>query len=303
MQFACEIVPSNYLTPLRRILARELAKQDYTQIEIARILGVSQPVVSSYLKSSETGTQIITSRPAFKTLVSNLLIQVKKGLTSPTDLMKMMCIECQKFRIAGPICDIHRKLVSYDFPADCSICFPTADQAAVFGKKLEVIKELYEAAHQLIAMEEKFGQLIPEIGCQFVYIVEGSNIQEDIAGFPGRIVKLKGKGKIVSYPEFGQSSTLAMILSYFQQQNSPYRTIITLRSTSENLRMVNEEKQTVNTTEGDKNWKETLKSIPKEEIKQIEVIADSGGLGLEPILYLFGKNPLELAEFLIDKFG
>ncbi|MHA2074465.1 MAG: thiamine-phosphate synthase family protein, partial [Candidatus Hodarchaeales archaeon] len=234
MQFACEIVPSNYLTPLRRILAKELTKQEYTQVEIARILGVSQPVVSSYLKSSETGASIITSRPKFKTLVSNLLIHVEKGLTSPTGLMEMMCVECQKFRIAGPICDIHRKETSFDFPPDCSICFPSPDQAAVFGKKLEITKELYEAALQLIAMEEKFGQLIPEIGCQFVYIVEGSNLQENIANFPGRIVKLKGKGKIVSYPEFGQSSTLAMILSYFQQQNSPYRAIISLRSTSEN---------------------------------------------------------------------
>ncbi len=303
MQFACEIVPSNYLTPIRRTLARELSKQEYTQVEIARILGVSQPVVSSYLKSSEIGTSIITSRPAFKELVSNLLIQAKKGLTSPTGLMEIICIECQKFRIAGPICDIHRKETSFDFPPDCSICFPSADQAAVFGKKLEITKELFEAANKLIAMEEKFGQLIPEIGCQFVYIVEGSNIQEDIAGFPGRIVKLKGKGKIVSYPEFGQSSTLAKILLYFQQQGSPFRSILSLKRTNENLRMINEEKHIVNTIEGDKNWKETLESIPNEEIKQIEVIADSGGQGLEPILYIFSKNPLELAELLIDKFG
>ncbi len=255
------------------------------------------------MKSSEIGTSIIISRPTFKELVSNLLIQVKKGLTSPTDLMEIICIECQEFRIAGHIFDIHRKETSFDFPPDCSICFPSAAQAAVFGKKLETTKELYEAAHHLIAMEEKFGQLIPEIGCQFVYIVKGSNIQEDIAGFPGRIVKLKGKGKIVSYPEFGQSSTLANILLYFQQHGSPFRSIISLKKTNENLRMIKEEKHIVNTTEGDKNWKETLELIPKEDIKQIEVVADSGGHGLEPILYIFNENPLKLAGFLIDKFG
>ncbi len=42
--------------------------------------------------------------------------------------------------------------------------------------------------------------------------------------------------------------------------------------------MIKEEKHIVNTTAGDKNWKKTLELIPKEDIKQIEVVADSGGL-------------------------
>lgn len=300
MQFACEIVPSNFLTPLRRVLARELSIHEYTQVEIAQILGVSQPVVSSYLKSTDAGATMITSRPAFKKLVSELLMYIKKEIFTQIDIMELVCIVCQEFRIAGPLCDIHRKEASLEFPADCNICFPSADQTIVFGKKLSITKELYGAAQQLINLEEKFGKLIPEIGCQFVYNVENSTLQEDIASFPGRIVKVKGKGKIISPPEFGQSSTLALILSYFQIHGSLYRAIISLKRTPANLTLLNQKKNIVYTEEADKNWKKTLESFSKEDIKQIEIIADSGGVGFEPNLYLFGKNPLEIVNFLLS---
>ncbi len=301
MQFACEIVPSNYLTPLRRILARELANQKYTQVEIARILAVSQPVVSSYLKSVDPGATMITSRPAFKMLVSELLMRIKSDISSPLDMMETICKKCQEFRIAGPLCDIHRKETSLDFPPDCNICFPSTEETTVFGKKLQVTKELFEAAQQLINLEDKFGSLIPEIGCQFVYSVENSTLPEDIASFPGRIIRVKGKGRIISPPEFGQSSTLALILSYFQQQGSQNRSIISLKRTPTNLKLLTQEKYVVYTEEADKNWENVLKSFTKEEIKQIEVIADLGGVGFEPHLYLLGTTPLEITKYIISR--
>jgi predicted fused transcriptional regulator/phosphomethylpyrimidine kinase len=164
-----------------------------------------------------------------------------------------------------------------------------------------VTKELFEAAQQLINLEERFGGLIPEIGCQFVYSVENSALQEDIAGFPGRIIRVKGKGRIISPPEFGQSSTLALILSFFQQQGSQHRTIISLKRTPTNLKLLTQGKHVVYTEEADKNWEKVLKSFSKEEIIHIEVIADSGGVGFEPHLYLLGTNPLEITKYIISR--
>ena len=145
MQFICEIVPSSFLSPLRRAIAQELASLGYVQIEIAKILGVSQPVVSSYLKDLKGSLTSITSRPAFEELVSGLIMRIKSEPSSPIDLMEVICQECQQFRTAGPLCEIHRKKTSMDFPPDCNICFPSPELTEVFNQRLQIILLLFEA--------------------------------------------------------------------------------------------------------------------------------------------------------------
>jgi predicted transcriptional regulator len=208
MQFICEIVPSTFLTPLRRALARELSNLGFVQTEIALMLGVSQPVVSSYLRTSASQISPLVSKPAFEKIISELVLRIKNESITPIEMMETICKECQTFRTVGPLCDIHRKKNTIDFPPDCNLCFP-GELTTIFDQKLQITKELFDAAQQLVVSGEKFGQLIPEIGCQFISIIEGSETSVDIVGFPGRIVKVKGKGKIVAYPEFGQGATLA----------------------------------------------------------------------------------------------
>lgn len=300
MQFICEIVPSSFLTPLRRAIAQELADLGQVQIEIAKILGVSQPVVSSYLKAPNSQPSPVTSRPAFKELVSDIILRIKNKPTSLIDLMGIICQGCQQFRTAGPLCDVHRKKTTLNFPPDCNICFPSTELTEVFNQRLQITRELFEAGQKLVNTGEKFGQLIPEIGCQFVSLAEKSQTLEDIAGFPGRIVKVKGKGKIISSPEFRQGSTLARILIHFRKHGSAHGSLISLRNTEEIMKTIMSGKFIVRTKEADKNWEETLEKISDEEIRQVEVIADEGGVGLEAILYLFGRTPSEIAEFIIS---
>ena len=305
MNFICEMVPTNYLTPLRRRLAKELAETGMKQADIGNILGVSQPVVSSYLSSPETSPSTIIDKPAFNELVSRLMNRILEQEISDISLMTEICQECQHLRTAGPLCEIHRRNTNVAFPADCAICFPSEQDRRIFDEKLSVTKDLYQAAQQLIESGERFAQLIPEIGCQFVSIIE--NMHEDatvshIAGFPGRIVKVKDKGQIVSYPEFGQGSTLAQILKYFFVNGSRYRSLISIRRTDDILKAVSEKKEVVTTDEADKNWMKTLRGFSSAEIQQIDIIADAGGYGLEPLIYIFGKTPMHIANFLLSYF-
>ncbi len=302
MQFICEIVPTSFLTPLRRALAQELANLGFVQIEIAQILGVSQPVVSSYLKTPSTEKSPVTTRIAFGELVTDLVSRIKNGMTASVDFMEIICQRCQHFRTAGPLCDVHRKKTALDFPPDCNICFPSPEFTEIIDQKLRVTRQLFQAAQELIDTGEKFGHLIPEIGCQFVHIVKKFQSTADIAGFPGRIVKVKGKGTIISPPEFGQGSTLAQIVFFFQNHGSNQQSLISLRNTEEILEVISKEKFAVKTDEADLNWDKALNLFSNEEIRQIEVIADGGGVGLEPIIYLFGKNPVEIAKFIISRF-
>ena len=84
---------------------------------------------------------------------------------------------------------------------------------------------------------------------------------EDIAGFPGRIVKVKGKGKIISSPEFRQGSTLAHILIHFRKHGSAQGSLISLRNTEEIMKTIVSGKFIVRTKEADKNWDKTSASL------------------------------------------
>ncbi|MHA1942652.1 MAG: thiamine-phosphate synthase family protein [Candidatus Hodarchaeales archaeon] len=302
MTFICEIVPSSYLTPLRRNLAQELSKSGMTQAEIGNILGVSQPVVSSYLAAELGSSSAITEKNSFQQLLSRLVKRIQEEKHTEINFMEEVCTVCQNFRTAGPLCEIHRKSSGISFSPDCSLCFPSESSRKIFDEKLTVTKELFETASILVESGEKFAQLIPEVGCQFVSIIEDSHDPTDIAGFPGRIVKVKNKGKIVSYPEFGEGATLAQILQYFREQSAPFHALISIRRTDEILEKISSSKEVLLTVEADKDWNQTLRSYSSQEIRKIEIIADAGGYGLEPLIYLFGKTPTDIVEFLLSKF-
>ena len=302
MNFICEIVPSILLTPLRRALAQELYKLGKTQTEISKVLNVSQPVISTYLKPTSESRSSLTNKPVFGELVVHLKNQIIEHNASSITLMKDICSVCQELRTAGPLCEVHRHESNIEFHVDCSICFPSESTRRVFDGKLDITRELYTSALKLINTKERFAQLIPEIGCQFVNIVEGSQDIANIAGFPGRIVKVRNEGKIVSYPEFGHGSTLAQILEYFRKQSSSYHSLISIRKTDQILEKISQKKEVLMTSEADKNWLQTLQAFSSSEIQQIEIIADAGGYGLEPLIYIFGKNAFDIVNFLTTNF-
>ncbi|MHA1215177.1 MAG: thiamine-phosphate synthase family protein, partial [Candidatus Hodarchaeales archaeon] len=273
MQFMCEFIPSFYLTPLRRALARMLSEKGYKQQEISQILGVSQPVVSLYLKENSRVVSPIVEREAFKELVQDLYNVIISQAYDPLVLMEKTCQECQFFRTVGPMCDIHRKKTSIDFPVNCKICFSSQERRVVFDEKLHVTKELYQSACRLIDFGERFSAFIPEIGCQFVAFVEDAVKGPDIIGFPGRIVKVKSKGKIISYPESGHGSILAQILLYFRSKGSKHTSLISLKNTPELLTKLSVDKKVKNTFEADRDWNKTLNSFTLEEIHNIQIIA------------------------------
>ena len=125
---------------------------------------------------------------------------------------------------------------------------------------------------------------------------------EGIAGFPGRIIKVKDKGQIISYPEFGQGGTLTQILQYFKKQSSQFNSLISIRRTDTILETISPKKEVLLTVEADKDWIQTLQAFTAKEIQEIEIIADAGGMGFEPLIYLFGKTPSDIVDFLLKKF-
>lgn len=297
MHFVCEFVPTYFLSLIRRNLAKELNDKGFKQLEIAKLIGVSQPVVSQYLKNEKGKFNPLTKNELVDEFVLDISQQIISKKMDNLQLNTSICELCQNWRIHGPLCDLHKQLSDLKLPVDCRICHQSFG-SSLSTEKLTVAKELSQAISELISYQSRFSKLIPEIGCQFINATNEVHSNNDIASFPGRLIKVKGIPKLISpYPEFGHSQTISNILMILIQYHNINRSIISLKYSSAILDKIKLDYNVLLTDEGDKDWSTTLKGS-KINLKELKMIADSGGRGFESIIYIMGENPHEVKKIV-----
>ena len=89
---------------------------------------------------------------------------------------------------------------------------PTNPSAYVLREmeRYQVVQELKRAVE--ILKEEKIGDLIPEVSSNLGYALPQAEGIEDVAAFPGRIVRFKDSVATSSDPEYGVSRHIANII-------------------------------------------------------------------------------------------
>ena len=168
----------------------------------------------------------------------------------------------------------------------------------------EVLESLQEAAGRL--EEARFGPLIPEVSSQLVYALPNAYGVEEVAGFPGRIVKFKGRAKAVGCPAFGASRHAAKVVLAAGRRCPEIRAAMPLIYSEEVLKVCRElglgigsfsrtdEPPEVKAREGSSlDWGV---SRVFEEQGRCEVIYDLGEVGKEPIIRLLGESPIVVVE-------
>ncbi len=100
------------------------------------------------------------------------------------------------------------------------------------GSKLTGAEQLCKELQNTVAelCRENIYRLLPEIGANIAYAASNSKSLDELAGIPGRIIRIKGKAVSISEPEMGASNymgnTLLAVRDFFPEANS----IINLRS-------------------------------------------------------------------------
>ncbi len=167
-----------------------------------------------------------------------------------------------------------------------------------------VLKELENATKELEKIKNA-SLLCPEVQINFVYAKENAKNIKDVAGFPGRIVRVWDTLKSFTKPAYGASKHVAKALLVAMQYNAEIRSCMNIKY--------------------DKGVEEACKKAgfkiasfdrrnEPEEIKKVEgkstewgvssaieglgyvpdVIFDYGDFGKEPITFIFGKNPKDV---------
>jgi len=178
------------------------------------------------------------------------------------------------------------------------------------AEKYEVLRCIEDAVEMLEATPEVC-LLIPESQSNIGMALSYSKSIMDVAAIPGRIVKLNGKVKASAYPHFGASKHVANIIITVMKEKPEFKSAMNIKYSKELIELC--KKLGLKISFYDRRMepseikeKEGLTTIwgTKEAIKKAgevpDVIYHEGDYGKEPMVIILGKNPIEVAQKVIQ---
>jgi len=227
------------------------------------------------------------------TLASALAAGLAQGLTVPEAAQRAKDMVTEAIR-KGP------GLGKGKGPVD-----PMAMLREAEGRR-EVLGALCEAGTKLEAL--RMGSLIPEVQSNLVYALPGACSVKEVAGFPGRIVRLGDGVRMVSLPAFGASSHTARVVLTVLSKDPTLRSCAVIRFSEEildaceraGLRLCSfdraGEPKDVKEKEGASLPWGVGEALSKD--KGCDAIFDRGGMGKEPVIRVLGRDPRDVVEKL-----
>ena len=191
---------------------------------------------------------------------------------------------------------------------------PTNPSAYVLREmeRYRVIQQLKQAVDVL--KEEKVGYLIPEVSSNLGYALPNAEGIEDIAAFPGRIIRFEDSVATLSDPEFGASQHIANIILTVMKFDPEYCSAMNIRYSKENVARLRGkgflvghfdrrfEPKRVKQREGSSlEWGvgEVLRKLRRVP----DFIYDQGDVGKEPMIRVLGRNPLDIVHKILKAYG
>jgi len=304
----CELTVKVLLPALRVLVAKELAENyAWTQTKIARKLGVTQAAVSGYL--AQDIATVATPPFSFDELKS-----IAKGITSEiatkrmtrVDLINNICEICLSLRRGGAICHVHKIKVPELEEERCTICMQLHMSLADISDVRRIILEDLRAAVSLLESAPEFTELVPEVFTNIVMVLKDAKGIADVAGIPGRLVRIRGKVAALMDPEFGVSGHLAKVLLAVMKVNPNIRSAINLKYNDSVLKIIKKLNLKYMVLHRDPNYKgkeDQLIALAEAAVRKgdgwLDVIIDEGGFGIEPNAYFFDESATKLADRVV----
>jgi len=284
------------VTPyLRGLVAIELVERGRSQYKVAKMLGISQPMVSKILRAGRRKLLEKLEKsgvPADEAqLVSRLVADaVEHDLFEALKLLSAYEIS---LIVRGVICSEYERTNSH-VPEACKV-FDLLQQTA--DAYIEEAQLAYEKFRKL----ELAVELVPEVGPNIVVARPGAKSYLDVVGFTGRIVKSDEGVTAVGRPAYGASKHTAKVLLEASKVRSDLRACIVLKRSELLLKALAKAGLKVCSVEGYASEEGLLELVRKAFEKaggECDAIEARGGIGFEPNVYLFGRSGPELIDEL-----
>ncbi|MFP3315963.1 MAG: thiamine-phosphate synthase family protein [Caldivirga sp.] len=295
LNLGLEFLVDEVLPLIKARVAKELSDNGYSQSRIAKVLGVTQPMVNRLMNQYDY--YIDRARKlgvlALVDAVSNAVVRmILDGRFDDASryLMNTLLMDLASLRL----CNAHR-LVKQDIPNTCSVC------AILTTPRDAVLMDVEEAVRVLEANPE-VSLLVPGVLMNIAEATPRPRDPNDVVAVPGRIDKVGGRVKAWNPPAYGASEHLAMILIKVTNSDPSTRAVASVRWGSD----VEEAVKAlgwgmVKVGGSSKPSEHEIVSRVSESYMRArpKVVVDMGGYGIEPITYVFGANAVEVAQDLV----
>ena len=287
---------SAYVAPyLRALVAIELFNSGLSQVRVSKLLNVSQPMVRKYVSRDKTeyyarlegaGISREECEAAVKVLTD---IARKRGrfeyFKTFSQIINSLLSKCT-------LCRLHRRL-DPEVPPACDLCrilFPRLADAYIEDVKNALgILQSYSTAYKLI----------PEVGMNIVSAPPNAERPEDVVGFVGRIIRVGSRVVAVGEPAYGGSRHTASVLLAIRRRWRELRSAVVIRYDEGYVEKFKELGYRLMRSGPHRSRAELIENIleiagsSRGSRDPPDALIDLGGLGLEPVIYVFGKTATE----------
>jgi len=296
MRFIEEIVVEEFLPTFRSLLAEDLRDHGLTQSEVADLLGISQSAVSKYVHGEvERNEQLLDHRG-----LAELVDRVGSGLASGEMSSVQALVETEVFvrelEQGGLLASLHEDAVPglADYDGEFAVHDPDSKLRAAERALSSVRRGL-----RVLENTSGFATLIPAVGSNLGQILpEGEGI-DDVAAVPGRILDVKGRATIPAEPEFGVSEHVASVLLAARAAGSPACGALNVRYDESVVAALEAAGHTAVEFDAEAPLEGAIADA-LDDASGADVIYQTGGMGVEPVLYLLGPDAVTVAEWARD---
>jgi len=176
--------------------------------------------------------------------------------------------------------------------------------AVLTDQQLEIIHQIKEIYNFI--QQKKFCKLIPEVRSNIAGALYNAHKREEVAGIDGRITIVNGMPKAAGEIKFGVAEHTARLVLTAKEFDKSINFVINLKYTPEiiqeirngtdlNLKEINREREPQETKDKEFSTMQWLikESIDKDGIIP-DIIWDTGSIGKEPMIRLFGRNSRDM---------
>lgn len=292
MKFVEEVVVEEFLPTFRSMLAEDLRDRGLTQSEVAGMLGISQSAVSKYAHGevARNGTVLGDER------VAELVSRVGEGLSTGDMSRIQALVEAEvlirRLETRGDLlATLHEEsMPELDYQGEFRIHDPESEL-----RTTERVLSSVRRGLRALENASGFAGLIPNVGSNLVECSPDAVTIDDVAGVPGRIFDVKGRATIPGEPEFGVSEHVANVLLTAREHGSGANAALNVRYDPALSALLSETGHTVVEFEGEEDLEEAIATALDSE-PDATVLAQTGGFGIEPVIYVLGEDAPAVAE-------
>jgi predicted fused transcriptional regulator/phosphomethylpyrimidine kinase/predicted transcriptional regulator len=293
MKFIEEVVVEEFLPTFRSMLAEALRERGLTQSEVADLLGISQSAVSKYAHAEVARNERLLTDRRLQELVERLAEGLATGETSRVGALVEAEVFVRRLEQGDLLAQLHED---------------TMPELAEYGDRPFAVHDpesrAREAERVLASVRRGVGRLeetpgfaddIPAVGSNIVEALPDAGGIEDVAAVPGRILDLKGSPAVPADPEFGVSEHVATVVLAAREHGVDARAAVNVRYDPAFVDSLAAAGHRPVEFDPDSDLESAIAAALSGE-PGAGALYQTGGEGIEPVLYVFGEDAPEAAE-------